>query len=468
MALTPSVSSAPRQLSDSNGVGTVLGSASNPNTANGLDLIGFFGGGTNGAVNQPSGGFFAAINQNASMGNAANYVVNLAPSAVSANSTSEQITAVGALAATDILLVNKPTSQAGLAVASGRVSSAGNMAITYVNDTAGGITPTTEVYNIWALPAQFVITQALTPAAVPANTTAEQQFTVPGLYAGQFVQVNKPSAQTGLAVMTARVISNNLLGITFINVTASPITPTAAETYTILGTSAISMRSNVFEVQSSIAPVAVAANTTAEQTVAVPGVLATDLVLGISKPTAQAGLGIVGMRVPSAGNIAITYVNDTAGSLTPTSEANNFLIYRRNPLPVLAVVTQTLTPTSVAANTAAEQIFTLTGANAGFAVATSAAWVNKPSFQAGLSIGGVRVSSANNIGITFVNNTAAAIVPTAEAYTIALTGFAQGANNALTAGSLYPVDPVFQAIANQMIGLRNAFGPAGLNLVGAS
>src|SRR6185312_7447549 len=70
----------------------------------------------------------------------------------------------------------------------------------------------------------------------------------------------------------------------------------------------------------TLSPVAVAANTTAEQTFANTGIglLTTDFV-DVSKPTAQAGLGIVGVRVSAADTLAITFSNNTAGSITPTA-----------------------------------------------------------------------------------------------------------------------------------------------------
>lgn len=78
--------------------------------------------------------------------------------------------------------------------------------------------------------------------------------------------------------------------------------------------------------------------------------------------------------------------------------------------------TVTLSPAQVAANTTAEQIFAVTGATVGSGVV-----VNKPTAQAGLGIVGARVSTAGNVGITFSNNTAGAITPTAsEAYVITL------------------------------------------------
>lgn len=74
---------------------------------------------------------------------------------------------------------------------------------------------------------------ALTAAAVGANTTAEQTFTVLGLALGDEVQVSKPTTQAGLGIVNARVSAANTLAITFSNNTGGGITPTAGEVYTI-------------------------------------------------------------------------------------------------------------------------------------------------------------------------------------------------------------------------------------------
>lgn len=75
----------------------------------------------------------------------------------------------------------------------------------------------------------------LSPVAVSANTTAEQTFPVTGLRpTDQVVQVIKPTSQTGLSVGEERVTSAGLLAITFVNTTATPITPTAKEAYNCL------------------------------------------------------------------------------------------------------------------------------------------------------------------------------------------------------------------------------------------
>lgn len=78
-----------------------------------------------------------------------------------------------------------------------------------------------------------VASVALSPASVAANTSAEQTFTVAGLKLGDFVAVNKPTAQAGLGIVGCRASADNTLAITFANFTAGAIVPTAAETYRV-------------------------------------------------------------------------------------------------------------------------------------------------------------------------------------------------------------------------------------------
>lgn len=86
-------------------------------------------------------------------------------------------------------------------------------------------------------------------------------------------------------------------------------------------------------------------------------------------------------------------------------------------LPKQSVISVTLSPSAVSANTSAEQTFTVNGLEAGDHVV-----VNKPSAQAGLGIVGVRVSAANTLAITFGNFTASPITPTAsEVYKVLLS-----------------------------------------------
>lgn len=83
-----------------------------------------------------------------------------------------------------------------------------------------------------------------------------------------------------------------------------------------LGTDAQSV---VFRLRATLPPAAVAAATSAEQTFTMTGLAVDDMVLSILKPTAQAGIGIVQVRVSAADTIAITFMNATAAAVTPTA-----------------------------------------------------------------------------------------------------------------------------------------------------
>lgn len=90
-------------------------------------------------------------------------------------------------------------------------------------------------------------------------------------------------------------------------------------------------KSGIFAI--TLSPASVAINTTAEQTFAATGIglIVGDVVL-VQKPTAQAGLGIVGQRVSAADTLAITFANDTAGAITPTaSEVYTVMVWRIQP-----------------------------------------------------------------------------------------------------------------------------------------
>ncbi len=73
----------------------------------------------------------------------------------------------------------------------------------------------------------FVLSVPIATAAVNANTTAERIFTVIGLDAGfDTVFVSKPTHQTGLGIVNARVSADDTLALTFMNNTGGGITPT--------------------------------------------------------------------------------------------------------------------------------------------------------------------------------------------------------------------------------------------------
>lgn len=68
----------------------------------------------------------------------------------------------------------------------------------------------------------------------------------------------------------------------------------------------------------TLSPASVANATAAEQTFTVTGLQTGDFI-NVSKPTTQAGLGIVNSRVSAANTLAITFMNTTAATITPTA-----------------------------------------------------------------------------------------------------------------------------------------------------
>src|SRR5262245_38810273 len=80
------------------------------------------------------------------------YSVTLSPAQVAANTAAEQTFIVNGLdQTTDIVVVHKPTAQAGSGIVGARVSAASVLAITFANNTASPITPTaSEVYRVVA------------------------------------------------------------------------------------------------------------------------------------------------------------------------------------------------------------------------------------------------------------------------------------------------------------------------------
>jgi len=80
----------------------------------------------------------------------------------------------------------------------------------------------------------------------------------------------------------------------------------------------------------ALTPALVALNSSAEQTFTVTGIAsATDILISVIKPTAQVGIGIVGWRVTADNTVGITFMNTTAGNITPTAaEDYIFLTYR--------------------------------------------------------------------------------------------------------------------------------------------
>ena len=389
------------------------------------DPVGFFGAAP---VVQPLGNNQAQLTRGSGGGVIATFGTTQSPSAVAQGTTAEQLLTVVSgtggqmlLAAGDLVFINKPTSQAGLGVGNVRVSSGNTIGTSFINVPAAGgnITPTgSQVYKVVAIRGLPIIAATLSPAAVPANTTVEQYFAVVGLQTGHLVQVNKPTVQAGLDIVGCRVSANNTLAITFANVTASPITPTAAESYSVFALAGLDAVNNdlfygfnVGTVGAISAGVVITGGSTA-----LLGVLATDMVAGIFDPTAQAvatnsAFPIKG--IPTTDTMTLYFATTGTGATPTASEIYGIATRRLQPAAPLFNYDAALAPVSVAAATCAEQTFTVTGLVAG-----SPVWVNKPSLTTGLGIAGVRVSGTDTLAINYINTTSAAIVPPAETYKV--------------------------------------------------
>lgn len=81
----------------------------------------------------------------------------------------------------------------------------------------------------------FIANLTLSPASVSNGVSAEQTFSVPGVHVGDYIDVkNSGAAQSGLVITNSRATSSGNIGITFGNLTAATITPTASTVYTVL------------------------------------------------------------------------------------------------------------------------------------------------------------------------------------------------------------------------------------------
>jgi hypothetical protein len=236
---------------------------------------------------------------------------------------------------------------------------------------------------------------------------------------GQICMVNKAAQQAGLGIGNVRVVANNQIGITFINYTGTAIPPTPSETYLVLALNdlpAISPWSEVGVTVTSTSATAASATVT-EITVTANGMLATDMPGVPIKPSANTGMSVAGGKC-AANQILIDLINPTQTIITP-GQADVYVvpILRMAPLAPAKNYIQLLTPQSVAANTTAEQSFTVPGLVFTNSVASTVK-VTKPSMTAGIEVVGARVQAANTLYVTYQNNTGAAITPPAEYYTI--------------------------------------------------
>lgn len=106
--------------------------------------------------------------------------------------------------------------------------------------------------------------------------------------------------------------------------------------------------------------------------------------------------------------------NGSSFDTTNLYSANkNLVINGGTPLTLAMVYSPSITPASVAAQTVAEQTFTVNGLTTADKVT-----LNPPAIANATGIAGVRVSAANTLAIRFANPTAGALTPTSGIYTV--------------------------------------------------
>ena len=360
----------------------------------------------------------------------------IAPSvnADAATTTTNQTTSVSStlqtgmtFATSSVYAINKATHQAGIGIAGVLSATTQTLAINYLNVSSAALTPTQEANDVIEFKAgsPLVTTATLSPAAVSLNTTAEQIFTlatsatqpvvcVPGAIA----VVNKPTAQTGLGYAhMARVVGVNQVGITFAAVSSgvvtTPITPTASEAWQMAFLPQLNAMNPLYIYGIPAGQASATASTTLEETSGVTGILANDVITGISRATTQVGSGIVGARVTSAGVVGITYLQPGAAVTPTSSEVYMATVQRQAPLNPLMIYSQALATSTIAATTSAEVTSTVTGL-----LVSSSVIVNKPTCTPGLLVTNARVSAADTLAVEYMNLTTTAIAVPNETYLI--------------------------------------------------
>jgi hypothetical protein len=383
--------------------------------------------------------------------------VSVTPSSTAANTCAAQaLTVTGSpTASTDYIIHNKITSQAGLGVANVLGgTTASTIVVNYVNLTGSPITATAQAQT-WATVQNVAKTVTLSPAAVAANSTVEQVFTVTGVSPTGIVHVTKPTNQAGLGIVGFRAVANNQLGITFVNATAATITPTASESYSYVQFEppGVPVTSSIIIIGANIggSPSAVNATSAAEQAISVAGsCLTTDICSGaIMKPTAQANISLGGVRISAAGVFGVTFNNPTGTTTTPTaSEVYIIPLMRTVNVAPITVYSVSFAPGSVAANTTAAQAFTVTGITASQLV-----WVNKPTPTPGIGIANTRVSAAGVVEVTYSNSSSAAITPPTETYLVAAVTAPPAAGSYIAQIMAVQTSPMTVALRNAMTSL---------------
>ena len=389
------------------------------------------------------------------------------------SATTEDAVSASSMAADSCIVVSRSSTTPGTAIVGYHASTAAdwwNVTMMNVSTAATVVPVSTQAYQVIEFKANggFVTTATLTPVAVAASTTAEQEFTVPGALPGQMVVVNKPTAQRQLGIGNARVTAISTVAIAFANNSSVAITPTAAETYTFALIPTLHAASPIVQygLAATTLSAAVGISTCVEATTTLLNLDATDFAVGYTVPALQAGVFPVQARVNSSGVYGLTWANNSSGSLTPTSSHMlGITILKTEMRPAVQVFTTTFAGTTVPASTTIEYTSTCNGL-----VTSSVVFVNKLFHTANIGVANARVSAANEITVALFNTASTATVVGAGQYMIGATPRApsfgiggsvpagMAALNSTCAYMSLKVDPTRLGTAND---LRTAFAANG-------
>lgn len=254
--------------------------------------------------------------------------VTLSPPVVAAGTIAEAQFTVPALSPDYLVYVVKPTEQLGLGIVGSRVVANNTLGITFINNLTTAVTPTaSEAYQIVAanglvasnsmLLARVVLNVA-TGAITAVTGVTTRVITVTGFaVTDDTLGIQRTLSSQDLAAVGVVVQAANQLSITYVN-SGTAVTPQAGETYTVPFQRA-QVPQPVIVQSVMLTPTIVGALTTAEVQFAVSNITVSTVVW-VNKPSFTSGLGVVGMRAVSANVIGITYINNTAVSITPPAE----------------------------------------------------------------------------------------------------------------------------------------------------
>jgi hypothetical protein len=80
-------------------------------------------------------------------------------------------------------------------------------------------------------------------------------------------------------------------------------------------------------VTATLTPASVAAATVADQNLSVTGVEVGDMIVCVQNPIITS-VGVIGCKCATAGTVAVTFCNPTAGALVPASGAYVFMVIK--------------------------------------------------------------------------------------------------------------------------------------------